>query len=381
MRVCYFGTYRRAYSRNQIMIEGLRRAGVEVVECQVSLWTGIEDRVQAALGGWARPNFAWRVLSTYRRLLANFRRVGDFDVLMLGYPGQIDTFLARLLAWQRRRPLVLDVFMSIYLIALERGLVARRPFSGKLIWWLEKVACLLPDHLILDTAEYVDWFHMTYGLDPARFSLIPTGADDRIYRPVERLHPDDGGPFRALYYGSYIPLHGVETMVRAASLLRDHRDIVLDMIGEGPEKARAMALAEELGLTNIHFSGWVDKHDLPARVAEADVCLGVFGTSEQSTRTIQNKIYEGLAMRKAVITGDSPTASKALIHGQHAYLIPRNDPVALAAAILHLKDNANLRAQLAAEGYTYFQANFTPDVLGRQTRAILEMVIARHWRQ
>jgi len=170
-------------------------------------------------------------------------------------------------------------------------------------------------------------------------------------------------------------------MVRAAGLLHDHRDIILDMIGEGSEKARALALAEELGLTNIHFSGWVDKHDLPARVAEADICLGVFGTSEQSTRTIQNKIYEGLAMRKAVISGDSPTVSKALVHGQHACLIPRNDPVALAAAILHLKDNANLRAQLAAEGYAHFQAHFTPDVLGRQTRAILEMVAARHWRK
>lgn len=381
MRVCYFGTYRRAYPRNQIMIEGLRRAGVEVVECQVPLWTGIEDRVQAALGGWARPNFAWRVVSTYCRLLAAFRRVGDFDVLMLGYPGQIDTFLARLLAWQRRRPLVLDVFMSIYLIAWERGLVARRPFSGKLIWWLEKVACCLPDHLILDTAEYVDWFHATYGLDSARFSLVPTGADDRIYRPVETPHPNDGGPFRVLYYGSYIPLHGVETMVRAADLLRDHDDILLEMIGEGPEKAKALALAEELGLTNVRFSGWVDKHDLPARVAEAGVCLGVFGTSEQSSRTIQNKIYEALAMGKVVITGDSPTVRKALVHGQHAYLIPRGDPVALAAAILHLKDDVALRARLATEGYAHFQVHFIPDVLGRQTRAILEAVVARHRRQ
>ena len=138
MKVCYFGTYRTAYSRNQIMIEGLRRAGVEVIECQVPLWTGIEDRVQAALGGWTRPRFLRRVLSTYRRLLAAIRPVGDFDLLMLGYPGQFDAYLARLLAWLRRKPLVLDVFMSPWLIASERGLVQRAPLTGRFLHMLEK---------------------------------------------------------------------------------------------------------------------------------------------------------------------------------------------------------------------------------------------------
>jgi hypothetical protein len=38
LKVRYFGTYREEYSRNQIMIEGLRRAGVDVVECHVELW-------------------------------------------------------------------------------------------------------------------------------------------------------------------------------------------------------------------------------------------------------------------------------------------------------------------------------------------------------
>jgi hypothetical protein len=52
LRVCYFGTYRANYSRNQIMIEGLRRNGVEVVECHERLWHSLEDRVQVASGGW-----------------------------------------------------------------------------------------------------------------------------------------------------------------------------------------------------------------------------------------------------------------------------------------------------------------------------------------
>ena len=53
LHVCYFGAYREEYSRNRIMIEGLRRNGVEVVECHALLWRRIEDRVAVASGGWA----------------------------------------------------------------------------------------------------------------------------------------------------------------------------------------------------------------------------------------------------------------------------------------------------------------------------------------
>ncbi len=133
VRVCYFGTYRAEYARNQIMIEGLRCNGVEVVECHESLWRDIEDRVQAAGGGWVHPAFWWRVLRTYARLLRRYCTVGAYDVLIVGYPGQIDVFLARLLSWGRRKPLVWDVFMSIYLIAVERHLDDRGSFTVVLL--------------------------------------------------------------------------------------------------------------------------------------------------------------------------------------------------------------------------------------------------------
>ena len=57
LRVCYFGAYRQNYSRNRIMIAGLRRNGVIVTECHETLWQGIEDRVNAVNGGLAKAGF------------------------------------------------------------------------------------------------------------------------------------------------------------------------------------------------------------------------------------------------------------------------------------------------------------------------------------
>ncbi len=375
LRVCYFGTYRAGYSRNQIVAEGLRQAGVEVVECHAPLWQGIEDRVQAASGGWVRPAFVWRAVRTCWRLLSAYRHVGDYDVMLLGYPGQLDVFLARVLTWLRRRPLVLDVFMSLYLIAFERGLTARHRFTGRLIYRLEKLACRLPDRLILDTAEYVAWFCQIYGLEPTRFCLLPTGADDRTFRPLAATERQDGR-FRVLYYGTFIPNHGVEHIVQAARGLKDRPDIHFELIGEGPTRAPAVALAQEYDLDNVTFVDWVDKAALPQRIAQADVCLGVFGQTPQSMMTVQNKIYEGLAMARPVITGDSPTVRAQLVHGTHVFLVPRGDPDALAGAILALRDDAALRERLAREGRQLFIEQFSVARIGAQARRHLEELVA-----
>lgn len=376
LRVCYFGTYRANYSRNRIMIEGLRRNGVEVIECHEPLWFGIEDRVEAASGGWMRPSFLKRALQTYARLLRKYRQVGNYDVMVLGYPGQLDVPLARLLTWLRRRPLVLDVFMSIYLIAQERGLTERSRLTARLICGLEWLACRLPDLLILDTEDYVAWFHENYGVDPARFRLVPTGADDRVFRPMEPRRKEDG-LFRVLYYGTFIPNHGVETIVEAARLLQNDPHIHFELVGEGPDKARAEALAKTYRLTNIVFTGWMDQQSLVHKIAKADVCLGVFGTTPQSLMTVQNKIYEGLAMGKPVITGDGPAVRRQMAHGEHLYLCRRADPASLAEAVRVLKADPELRRRLAERGYKLYRQHYDLEHNGARFAALLREVVEK----
>lgn len=364
MRVCYFGTYRTEYSRNRIMIEGLRRNGVAVVECQESLWTGIEDRVVAASGGWLRPRFWVRVARTYIKLLLKYRQVGPYDILIVGYPGQFDVFLARLLSWWRKRPLVWDIFMSIYLIALERGLDAHSRFTLDLIRRVERLACRLPDLLILDTAEYVSWFGRVHGVPAERFRLVPTGADDRIFHPVPCLRPKDD-VFRVVYYGTFIPNHGVEYIVEAARLLAKEKDIHFEMIGQGPDLPKAQEMARQYNLKNIEFVPWLDQTALVQHIACADVCLGAFGTTPQSLMTVQNKIYEGMAMGKPVISGDGPAVQRTLRHGEEIYLCRRADSADLARALSRLYTDPDLRVRLAENGRRSFVERFTVAHIGK----------------
>lgn len=372
LRVCYFGTYRAEYSRNRILIEGLRRNGVQVIECHERLWGGIEDRVETVQGGWKHPGFWWRVITVYARLIRSYWQLGRaYDVLVVGYPGQLDVFLARLLSWLHRKPLVWDIFMSIYLIALERGLDGKSRVGVGLLRRLEWLACRLPDQLIIDTPAYAAWFEETHGVPASRFGLVPTGADDRIFYPIPPS-ADKPDCITVLYYGTFIPNHGVLTIVEAAALLADDPSIHFEMIGDGPDRAAAMALAQEEELTNITFVGWLEPDQLRQRIADADLCLGVFGTTPQSLMTVQNKIYECLAMGKPVLTGDGPAVAENFRHREHLYFCERRNPTALAEAVRALCKDSELCQEMATQGYARFVQSYGLGPLGRRAVSILE---------
>ena len=375
MRICYFGTYREDYNRNRFMIDGLRSTGADVVECHVPLWTGIDDRVRATSGGWIKPRFMLRVIKTYLALLRRYRSVGVYDVLMVGYPGQFDVYFARLLAGLRHRPLVWDILMSIYLVAIERDLDRRSRLTVGLIRQLERWALRLPDRLIMDTPQYIEWFQRFHGVRPERFDLVPIGTDDITFHPLD-IEPDATQPFTLIYYGTFIRNHGVPVIVEAARMLKDEPDIRFVFIGDGPEKLKVVALATHYALENVIFIDWMKRDELPHYLAQADVCLGVFGTTQQSLITVHNKIYEALAMRKPLITGDSAAVRSNFINGEHLLLVSRTDPHELADAIKCLQRDPDYRARLAAQGYQRYCASFTTQRLGEVARAHLDRLVA-----
>jgi len=376
VRVCYFGTYRAEYSRNRILIEGLRQNGVEVIECHETLWRDVEDRIAQASGGWINPLFWLRVGVTYIRLVWRYLCLEPHDIVIVGYPGQFDLYCAKLLCSLFNRPLVWDVFMSIYLIAVERGLAQKSSFTVNALRVVERWACRLPDQLWLDTAEYINWFGKIHGVLTERFRLVPTGADDSVFRPVATQEMIESSKFRIVYHGSFIPNHGVDVIIHAAAILKREPNLEIELIGDGPERDRAVNMARDLELQNVVFRDWLDHDKLVCRLALADVCLGVFGLTPQSLMTIQNKIYEGLAMAKPVITGDSPTIRATLLHGRHIYLVPRANPAALADAIQRLRSDKMLQTKLAYEGNALFAQHFTVAAIGRRAVAHLRELLS-----
>lgn len=361
MKVCYFGSYAPSYPRHRIIIKGLQSQGVEVTE--------VTDSSQ--------------ILIRYPKLAKKYLSEKDFDVIFVGEASNYVQPLAILLKKITKKPLLFDTYVSLYDTNQDRG-VHQNPLLSKLFYNLDKYNCLLSDVVLQDTNQNVEYFHETFHIEKEKFRRLLIGAEDDLFYPQNvRLNnqnekeinfKEQKESFKVLFYGTYIPLHGIEYIVRAAKIL-ENENISFQLIGRGQTFPEIQKLYRNLNLSNIEFKGMVDYQDLPNYIAQSDACLGIFGGTEKSMRVIPTKAYQILAMQKPLITGYSPGALELLENRNNAILCEMANPESLASTILELKEDEKLRKNIASNGYKLFQEKLTPEKIGLEAINIIKNVL------
>lgn len=369
MRILYFGTYStgQGYPRNRVIIEGLKAAGAHVEEMHEEVWRERGDKAKALSSIPSGFLSALKLLRAYIRLAFRFLAERPrFDVMIVGYTGQMDVFLARLLTGKK---IVLDAFISLTdTIITDRGMYKRGGMAERLLRLLDRTSCKLADRVLLDTNEHIDYFVREMDLNRDKFIRVLVGEDDTLFTPDEAA--DDKKNDKALevlFFGTYLPLHGVSQIIKAAAELTSEPGIRFKLIGSGPELESAQSLAGELGCNNIEFiTEWKGCNDLKSEIAQADVCLGIFGSGPKAMRVIPCKVYACLAMRKPIITSDTPAARELLVHEDNAMLVHASSPSSIAAAILKLKKDPGMRSKIAQSALRTFRAHAAPKVIGER---------------
>jgi glycosyltransferase involved in cell wall biosynthesis len=367
--VVFWGTYDLGKPRVRLLVEGARRAGLDVVECHAPVWGGVEDKSQLR-GVGRKLLLVLRWLAAYPRLLLRYWRLPRHDVVIVGYLGVLDVLLLWPFARMRRVPVLWDVFLSLYdTVVCDRKLVSAWSPLAWLLYAAEWVAARAATRPFLDTRAHADYFARLYGLRPGAVGAVPVGAEELFAPAPAPPAPLPGGEgadaFTVLFYGQFIPLHGLDTVVEAAALTPGVRWII---IGHGQEAPRIDARIRELGLDNVRRVAWVDYRELPGWVRQADVCLGIFGSSDKARNVAPNKVYQVLAAGRRVITSDTPAQRELLDLGAGPWLhvVPPGDARALADTILSLRHEALPDAPPVVVG---------ADVVGRRLRELVEQTL------
>jgi glycosyltransferase involved in cell wall biosynthesis len=371
MRILLWGTYDLGKPRVRLMRDALRQIDPHLREMHRPVWDGIEDK--SGLGGSGRLlGIAVRWLLAYPPLLWRFATARDVDVVVVGYLGLVDVLVLAPLAKLRGIPVVWDAFLSLYdTYARDRKMAAVDSWRSRLLHAAERLACRMADVVVLDTMAHAQLFQNLYGIDQSKLAAAFVGAEDDAFSTLPPAARAKSLPPLVLFYGQFIPLHGIDCIVEAALSDRG-RAFRWRVIGQGQEAPRIDALLAGGQADHVERIAWVDYRDLRAAMAEADVCLGIFGTSDKAARVIPNKVFQALAAGKPLITRDSP-AMRELATGDDAglYLVPPGDAGALLDALeLFVQEQSSLPQPMHAA----LVARFAPAALARQWHAVLAKV-------
>ncbi len=374
-RVCFFGTYRREHTVTRLLVDACRAAGIEVVECHQPLWEKTPHKHAAYFGGRSAVGLAVQYAAIAIALARRRWRIGDVPLYVIGFGGQLDCLWLRLLLLRKRRPIVFAPLVTLTETLVEdRGVFRPGSLRGRGAAWLDRLSLSLAARVIIDTEAHRRYVTDTFGAAASRVATWYLGADTRVF--VSTPPPAEATPLRVLFYGSFLPLHGARTVLEAAALLKDRADIEFTLIGDGPELAASLAYAREAGLVHVRFQNWVPYESLGALVANAHICLGIFGSSAKAQMVIPNKVYQAAATGRPIITADTPAMREVFVHDESVWLCPAANSDALAAAIDTLAGDSPRRRRLATGAATLMAERFAPAAQGSRLAAIFASAIA-----
>ncbi|APG26983.1 hypothetical protein A7E78_03525 [Syntrophotalea acetylenivorans] len=340
MRVVAWGTYDKGKPRVRILLDGLRQNGIEIVECHADIWNGVEDKA-CMRKSWKLVPVLLRWIFSYPKLVINYLLLPKHDAVFVGYMGHLDAIVLWPFAKLRGVPVIWDAFLSIYnTIVEDRGLTRRLNPLSFIVCILEFLACCASNLILLDTNSHIDYFCKKYPLPPEKFLRVFVGVENNYFSELTSPYkaPQPNEPLKILFYGQFIPLHGIEHIISTARLLEE-QNIEFTIIGNGQEKEKIDNMLTNYPLPKLKWILWVPYKNLSEWIGDADICLGIFGNSQKASQVIPNKVFQVLACGKPLITRDSPAIRELLTPEMPGIrLVPPADPNRMAEAILDMRE-------------------------------------------
>lgn len=171
-----------------------------------------------------------------------------------------------------------------------------------------------------------------------------------------------------LTVGRLIDLKGFHYLIDAMSIIIEkYPDVKLLIIGSGPQRDYLMHRANRIGLKDqIFFLGNISRNDLPKYYQSADVFVLPSINIGGITEAFGVVLLEAMAAGCPVIGSNVGGIPDIIKDGENGFLVPEQDPVAIAEKIIQLLSDTVLTAQFRKAGIETVQSRFSWDIISQK---------------
>lgn len=317
--------------------------------------------------------FAFTVL--YASFLAK-----DPDIVVATTPQFFSGVAGVIVSRLKRRPFVLEV-RDLWPDSIVQLLQLRRGFIVRFLELIEKALYKSTAGIVVNSRAFIDHIN-TFGVPKDRMALIYNGIDPSLFQTRERdavLLRENGldGKFLVAYVGTLGMAHGLITVLDAAERLRDTREVVFLLIGDGADRARLEEEIKERGLENVRLLGLRPRTEIPRWLASIDLALVLLRDIPVLETVVPSKIFETLAEARPILVAGRGEVRRLIEEAKAGFVIDPESPDQLARAIRFIRAHPEDAQTRARAGRDWVAANFQRDDLARAMAKFLEDVARR----
>ncbi len=335
-------------------------------------WGGVRIvRVPVVARGQGSP---WRLVANYlsyalmASLLGPLRCREKFDVILVFQPSPVTIGIAAVVMKIVRRAPILFWIQDLW----PESLIAVGAIRARwLLWPIDLLVRGLyrASALVLIQSRAFRNHVESRGVRADRIRFFPNPAEIfYVPLPMEAAHPALArvpSGFRVMFAGNIGAAQDLPTILSAAQLTQDRRDVQWVIVGDGSMRAWAQTEIErrQLGYT-VHMLGKFGVEEMPRLFAGADALLVTLRRDPILALTIPTKIQSYLASGKPIIGALDGEGAAVVLEAGAGVCSPSEDPQALAAQVIGLCDlDPASRRQMGLRGRDYFVTHFASDRL------------------
>ena len=321
-------------------------------------------------------SFAHRVLSFLSFMVSSFLiglQVRDVDLVWGTSPPIFQAVTAWALARLKRVPFLFEVRDLWPAFAVAVG-VLRQPVLVRGSERLEGSLYRRADLVVVNSPGFIEHVRSR---GARRVELVPNGSDPDMFDPrgtgtdFRRAH-GLGGKFVALYAGAHGLSNDLGVVLEAARLLRDQRDIVLVLLGDGKEKPALQARAAAMELANVLFLPPLAKKDMRQALAAADACIAILMPIPLYATVYPNKVFDYMAAGRPVVLAIDGVIRKVVEAASAGVFVPPGNPEALADALRNLAAERVKCQTMGLNGRRYLLSHFNRASLADKLAGLME---------
>ena len=290
-------------------------------------------------------------------------RAGKLDVVFVTSPPIFSVVPALQLAKLRGAKLVMDVRDLWPDELLTYGGFREGSSAVRVTRAIERMGYRAADCVVGTTQAILDAV-VERGVARSKTFFLPNGADLELFRPLSPENPiaqeyPFGNRFVVMYSGLFGIKHSLEVLLEAAHLLKDHKDIVFFLLGNGARRDALIQEAKERELSNVIFGDERNVKEIPSLLARADVCFAAVRPEPYPKKVVSVKVFEYLACEKPVVGALSGESARILEESGGGIVVPPGDARATADAVLALYHDAERRREMGTAGRRYVDENYS----------------------
>jgi colanic acid biosynthesis glycosyl transferase WcaI len=221
------------------------------------------------------------------------------------------------------------------------------------------------------------------GAQPERLRVIPNWIDTTRLGPLEKANPWARNigldqKFVVMHSGNVGHAQDLDSLVRAATFLRDLDDLQVMIIGTGARHAELVALAKLLEVDQVRFLYYQSRGVLPQSLSSADV--HVVGLAPGlAGYVVPSRLYGILAVGRPVIVAADPESETAQVVKSIGcgIVVPSARPELLARAIRDAHDGRYDLQAMGRHGREWVEREADRSVAVRRYRDLLRELARR----